>query len=108
MKLQERALQLVAGAYALGTLSPRSRRRFEALLTRDIVARRAWQQWEQRLSALAPDLPPVRPPDKTWQAIEQRLEQQSPPQAKSPLRWLLAAALVVGIACVVVWRKLRL
>lgn len=108
MNLQGRTLDHMAGAYALGTLSPRAQRRFEALMTRDIAVRRAWQQWEQKLAALSPDIPPVRPADKAWQAIEKRIEQKSPPRAKSQLRWLLAAALVAGIAFAMVWRKVRL
>jgi anti-sigma-K factor RskA len=108
MRLQGRALQQMAGAYALGTLSPRARRRFESLLLRDIQIRRAWQQWEQRLWEFTPDIPPVRPSDNTWAAIEKRLQQKELPRAKSPLRWLLAAALIVGIACLTLWWKLRL
>ncbi len=104
MKLQGRALQQVAGAYALGSLGPRARRRFEALLARDLLARRAWQQWEQRLSGIAQDLPPVRPPDRTWQLIEQRIEQKPQPRAWSR-RWVLIAALVLAVAVVLVWTR---
>jgi anti-sigma-K factor RskA len=107
MKLQGRLLEQVAGAYALGTLSSRARRRFESLLLRDVDTRRAWQQWEQRLSQFTPDIPPVRPPDHAWPSIEKQLQQKSPPRAAPQLRWLLAAVLVVGIVFVVVWREVR-
>lgn len=107
MRLQGQRLEQVAGAYALGSLSPRARRRFEALMMRDIAARRAWQQWEQRLSALTPDIPSVRPPDGSWSAIEQRLARKPSPRGNFPGRWLLAAVLVVGIAVFVMWRKVR-
>jgi DNA-directed RNA polymerase specialized sigma24 family protein len=103
--LQRRALEHVAGAYALGTLNPRARRRFRSLMLQDIEIRRSWQQWEQRLSALTPDLPPVRPPDKAWTAIEHRLAHR-PPRA-APRRWLLGCVLVVGIALALVWLKVR-
>lgn len=108
MRLQGRTLDQVAGAYALGTLSPRARRRFESLLLRDIHIRRAWQQWEQRLSEFTADIPPVRPSDRAWAAIEKRLQQKQAPREKSQLRWLLAAALIVGIALVALWWKVRL
>jgi anti-sigma-K factor RskA len=107
MKLQGRALEQIAGAYALGTLSRGARRRFESLLLRDIDARRAWQQWEQRLSVFTPDIPTVRPPDGGWASIESRLQQKRPRRARSPLRWLLAAALLVGVALAAVWWKVR-
>ena len=103
MKLQGRALQQVAAAYALGSLTPRAGRRFESLLAQDLAARRAWQQWEERLSGLAREMPPVRPPDHTWQAIEQRIA-PPPPRARAPNRWLLIAALVLG-AAVLLWIK---
>lgn len=107
MRLQGRALEQVAGAYALGTLSPRTRRRFESLLLRDIRIRRTWQQWEERLSEFTADIPPVRPPDRAWASIEKRLEQKPPARAKSQLRWLVATALMVAIALVLVWTKVR-
>jgi anti-sigma-K factor RskA len=106
MKLQGRALEQMAGAYALGALSARARRRFESLLLRDIQIRRAWQRWEQRLSGFTADIPPVRPPDRSWAAIEKRLDQKPPRRARLPQRWLLAAALIAGIA-VLIWWKVR-
>jgi anti-sigma-K factor RskA len=106
MKLQGRALEQMAGAYALGTLSSRARRRFESLLLQDIHIRRTWQQWEQRLSEFTVDIPTVRPPDRAWAVIEKRLDQKPPRRAKPPLRWLLATALIAGIA-VLVWWKVR-
>jgi anti-sigma-K factor RskA len=101
MRLQGRALDSVAGAYALGTLSGRARRRFESLL-RDMAARRCWQQWDERLTALATDLPPVRPPDAAWSQIEARITPAPRSGWMSPRRWALIAALVLGFAVVVV------
>jgi DNA-directed RNA polymerase specialized sigma24 family protein len=104
-KPQIRALDYVAAAHALGTSSPRVRRRFKAMLMRDIAARRAWQQWEQRLSTLTPDIPTVRPPDNAWGAVEKRVDPKTAARTGSQLRWLLAAAAVAAIALVMVWRK---
>jgi DNA-directed RNA polymerase specialized sigma24 family protein len=106
-KPQNRTLDYVAAAYALGTLGLRTRRRFKALLMRDIAARRAWQQWEQRLSTLTPDIPTVRPPDNAWRAIEKRVDPKTPPRTRSPMRWLLAAVVIAAIALVLAWRKVR-
>jgi RNA polymerase sigma-70 factor (ECF subfamily) len=99
VNLQGRALEYVAAAYALGTLNPRARRGFEKRLAHDIAARRAWQQWEERLSMLTPDIPPVRPPDNAWATLEKRLEQKMAPHVRRPRgRWLLVAAVIVAIA----------
>jgi DNA-directed RNA polymerase specialized sigma24 family protein len=106
-KPQDMALGYAAAAHALGTLSPRARRRFRALLMRDIAARRAWQQWEQRLSTLTPDIPTVRPPDNAWGAIEKRVDPKTPARARAQVRWLLAAVVIAAIALVLVWRKVR-
>jgi anti-sigma-K factor RskA len=99
MRPQGNVLQQMAGAYAVGSLSPRARRRFEAMLERDVLARRAWLQWEERLSALVPELPPVRPADRTWSAIEQRLVQKPKSRSRST-SWVLVAALLLAIVAV--------
>jgi anti-sigma-K factor RskA len=102
MKLQGRALEYVAGAYALGTLSPRARRRFESLLQHDIAARRSWQQWDERLAGLAPEPPPVRPPDAAWALIEARIAPAPRSGWISPRRWALLAALLLAFAVLAV------
>jgi RNA polymerase sigma-70 factor, ECF subfamily len=106
-KPQDRARDHAAAAYALGILTSRARRRFAALLRRDIAVRRAWQQWEERLSALTPDIPPVRPAGSVWPAIEKRIQPQAPARPGSQLRWLLAAVVMAAIAFAMVWRKIR-
>ncbi len=93
-------MQQLAGAYALGTLSARVSRRFEAMLARDVTARRAWQQWEERLSGIAREIPPVRPLEKTWQAIESRLEQKAQARPRLPRIWWLVIALLLSVALV--------
>jgi anti-sigma-K factor RskA len=106
MKLQGRALQQLAGAYAVGSLSPRTRRRFEALLERDLSARRAWQQWEERLSDLVPPLPPVRPSEHTWQRIESRVGTKPQPRRNTSRSWVLLAALLLGVAAVLILARI--
>lgn len=106
MKLQGRALEQMAAAYALGSLSPLASRRFEALLAHDINVRRAWQQWEGRLSVLAAEPLQVRPHDRTWQAIEARISKPGP-KPRSQLRWLLPAMIVLAAAVWLIWTQLR-
>jgi anti-sigma-K factor RskA len=98
MKLAGKALDYVAGAYVLGTLPVRARRRFESLLRQDLSARRAWLQWEERLAGLAADVPPVRPSDATLPAILARVQPRASRGRIGPRRWSLVAALVLGVA----------
>ena len=105
MRLHSQTRQLLAGAYALGTLSGRARRRFQRMLERDIELRHAWQAWEERLAHLAPDMPAVRPPDSAWSRIEQQLE-QVPARTKSP-RWNLLIVIFAAVALLVLWLKVR-
>jgi DNA-directed RNA polymerase specialized sigma24 family protein len=100
-----RLLEQLAGAYALGALTPRASRRFEALMAQDITVRRAWQRWEERLASFTLDVPPVRPPDSTWAAIARRLEGPAAAQVRSPRRWLIAVVLLLAAAVVFVWTQ---
>jgi DNA-directed RNA polymerase specialized sigma24 family protein len=100
----QRLLEQIAGAYALGTLTLRTSRRFESLMTHDINARRAWQRWEERLAPFSLDIPAVRPPDDAWAAIVRRIEGPAP-RAKSPRRWIIAAALLLAAAIAIVWMR---
>jgi anti-sigma-K factor RskA len=63
----------LASAYVLGTLRGPARRRFEALLSAHPALRDAVAQWQERLMPLATSVAPVEPPDRVWQAIEDRL-----------------------------------
>lgn len=66
-------LARVAGEYALGTLRGPARRGFERAIRRNQEAQRLVAAWAALLRALAE---PERrsPPDRVWQAIQQRLE----------------------------------
>ncbi|MEO6184754.1 MAG: hypothetical protein ABIP38_06975 [Steroidobacteraceae bacterium] len=105
MKLQGRALEHVAGAYALGILSQRARRRFEALLQQDLAVRRSAQRWDERLAGLAPPLPPVRPPDAAWAQIEARIAPAPRAGFLSRQRWTVLAALVLVASVVALVRS---
>jgi anti-sigma-K factor RskA len=106
MKLQKQALEYVAGAYVLGTLPVRARRRFEALLREDLGVRRVWLQWEERLAGLAATVPAVQPNAKTLPAILARVQPRAQHSPRTTARrWALAAALVLGVA--VTWLTMR-
>ena len=64
----------LAAEYVLGTLSARTRRRFEIHLRGNPQLRRAVAQWESRLSPLTIALPAIEPPARVWQAIRARLK----------------------------------
>jgi anti-sigma-K factor RskA len=98
----------LAAQYVLGTLRGRARERFERLARSDAALGDAVRQWEERLVPLAEALPPVRPPQRVWQAILRRIR-GSGARARSALwsslglwRGLalagLAAAFVLAVA----------
>jgi len=68
----------LAAQYVLGTLRGRARARFERLARSDAVLGDAVRQWEERLVPLAESLPPVRPPQRIWQAIRKRIRGDEP------------------------------
>jgi anti-sigma-K factor RskA len=86
-------LEPLAGAYVVGVLRHRARRRFERLCREDTAARMARQRWEDRLLPLALVLPEVEPNRRCWTFIQARLA----PAARSarPPWWRVAAAAAV-------------
>jgi anti-sigma-K factor RskA len=104
--LRGAALEQIAAAYVLGSLSPRAHRRFEQTLQQDVLARRACQQWEQRLAGLALDLPPVRPPDQAWDAVQRRLESPTAHRQGLQSRWVWMAALLAAGVMAAYWFRL--
>ena len=100
----------LAAQYVLGTLRGRARERFERLARSDAALGDAVRQWEERLVPLAEALPPVRPPQRVWQAIRKRIRgRKSAPVARASM-WAslglwrglalagLAAAFVLAVA----------
>lgn len=66
-------LQRLASEYALGTLSPRARRRIARIAARDPIVAAALREWEWRLAGLAEAVPPVTPSPKVWTGIREQL-----------------------------------
>lgn len=70
MKLQGERLDLLAGAYALGSLQGGARRRLETLARQQPEVREAVSRWQQQLAGLTELVPPVEPPLGLWRRIE--------------------------------------
>ncbi|MGM9480628.1 anti-sigma factor [Roseateles sp. NT4] len=96
--LRPELLDRLAGAHALGTLSPRAARRFEAVLRDSREARAAVTAWQEKLNQLAVSVPPVQPRPAVWQAIQRRIA-PTPQRRRQPWWWpLLGAAFGVVMA----------
>lgn len=63
----------LAAEYVLGTLHGRARRRFEQLLVADQELKQAVRRWESYLMPLAMQINSIKPPDRVWRAIQNRL-----------------------------------
>jgi len=104
--LKPELLDQLAGAYVLGTLPVRARRRFARLMKTHAAIAQAVHAWEQRLTPLASTVPPVTPPAHVWKAIHARIESAPATasgiakwfkdlfSATTPVRWTLAAQAV--------------
>jgi anti-sigma-K factor RskA len=66
-------LDVLAAGHALGTLSPRARRRLARAARADPVVAQALQGWALRLGGLAQGVPGVTPPPRVWEGIRQQL-----------------------------------
>ncbi|MGH8680917.1 MAG: anti-sigma factor [Burkholderiales bacterium] len=77
----------LAAQYALGTLRGRARRRLGRLARDDAALARAIREWEQRLAPLTLALPEIRPPDRVWRAIEQRVAMSARSNPSKPSLW---------------------
>jgi anti-sigma-K factor RskA len=102
-----KALEHLASAYALGTLSGPARRRFEAVMRTHPHVARAVADWDARLQPMAQRLPPLDPSKLLWDRIEQRAFGRTPAPsaaAAAPMPWwrrllapIPAGALAMGL-----------
>ena len=69
----ERLLDKLAAEYVLGTLKGGARRRYDALLARDPMVRRATAEWQDRLQPMAQFTPAVTPPDSVWRGVARQV-----------------------------------
>ena len=100
-------LEQLAGAYVVGVLRHRARRRFERLCRDETSAGLAQRRWEDRLLPMALSIPEVVPSRSCWTSIEKRI---APAERSShPNWWRVAAAAAVVVVLLVagrltVWR----
>lgn len=89
-------LDALAAQYALGTLSPRARKRMGALARSDRTVAQAIAAWEARLSSLAEVIPGVTPSPRVWDGVRSRLGFAEPRPRATPwwtsLGWWRGAA----------------
>jgi len=90
----------LAAAYALGTLAPHARARFERLRRDRADVDLAVGAWEERLGRLAQSVAPAKPSARVWRAIEARTRSLAASPAKAGgAGWLkLGGAGLAGIA----------
>jgi anti-sigma-K factor RskA len=80
-------LDLLAAEYALGTASPRVRRRLAAIARRDRTVAAALSAWERRLAILAEDVPGIAPPPRVWRDIVARLGLDPEGASRTRITW---------------------
>jgi anti-sigma-K factor RskA len=66
--------ELLAGEYALGTLTGSARRRFDRLLIEDAHLRAALADWEGYFAAWAGNVPRQAPPARVWRRIARAID----------------------------------
>jgi anti-sigma-K factor RskA len=74
MKITDpRGRSLLAAEYVLGTMSGRTRARFELWLRSDPGLRREVTSWQERLDPLSGTATDLKPSDRVWRGIETRI-----------------------------------
>ncbi len=94
-------LDALAAQYALGTLSPRARRRLGRIAQREPAVVAALRAWELRLAGLADAIPPVTPPARVWTRICTKLGivgTESPEDAARGGSWWSSLGIWRGLA----------
>ena len=100
-------LDALAAQYALGTLSPRARKRLAAIARTDSPVAAAMREWDLRLARLADAVPAVVPAPRVWAGIARRLGLDNADGGRSAARLSLwrglalagfALAFALGIA----------
>jgi anti-sigma-K factor RskA len=93
-------LEQLAGAYVVGVMRHRARRRFERICREENSARLARRRWEDRLLPMALSLPQIEPHRNCWTSIEKKI---APAAGSSRPKWwqMAAAAALVGLLLLV-------
>lgn len=100
---------LLAGEYALGTLTAAEAQAVEAAMAGDPALAAQVLDWQRRLAPLTALAAPEAPPPGLWARIEASLNPAPPPRARAPWLtrfWALGAtAVAAGLAVVVLARQ---
>lgn len=91
-------LTIQAGEYVLGTLDGVEREAFERVMLDSPMLRAAVAAWEQHLDGLNDATVPVRPPQRTWLAIEDALAPPGTAEADTAAGWWQSLALWRSLA----------
>lgn len=100
--MTDRDFDILAGEYALGTLSTDDRARAENLLASEVSFARAVRDWERRLAPLSEAETPIKAPDSAWARIEAGLK--SPVHSEKAILSDLADQLVQLKQSLAIWR----
>ena len=73
MKADE--IDVLAAEYVLGTLEPEARSLLQSRLGSDPALRQAVKDWEDRLSGLSTEQPPLAPPEGFWDKLSSALDE---------------------------------
>lgn len=98
--LQQERLDALSVNYVLGGMRGKARQRFQRLLMQQQQVRETVWRWEQHLNPLAESLPEVKPDQKLWHKLQQRLGWQHADvvQLKPRNNWLHPANWVAAAA----------
>jgi anti-sigma-K factor RskA len=92
-------LDALAAQYALGTLSPRARRRLAAVGEANPAVGTALRDWEMRLASLAEAIPGVVPAPRVWASVRRRLGLGPEASRRAPpAPWWASLSLWRGLA----------
>lgn len=100
-KLSADLAHALAAEYVVGTLRGAARRRFEAIARADPATAAILRRWENELTPLAGQVPPVEPPARVWKEIESRIAPRA--SASAPLAlgfWRSFGLMAGGVASV--------
>lgn len=92
-------LDALAAQHALGTLSPRARRRLVAIGRTDPVVAAAMRDWDVRLASLTDAVPGIVPAPRVWTGLARRLGfEDTANQGRETVSWAARLSLWRGLA----------
>jgi len=112
-----RTIEALATSYVMGSMSVRTRRRFEQVMSQRADVAHAVSYWADRAMPVALSLPAHALPSQSWTQLSARLGLQAPtagPAARTPRWWqrwfapipagALAMGLAIGVCLPLAWQ----